>query len=222
MDDIVELDLDSDPVAKGGPPLYLERFIHGEIYKAHPQVNAVVHNHSPSVIPFGAAGIPMRPLFNTAAFVGRGVPVFEIRDFQTGGDVLIDSPYLGNALATVLGPHPATLMRGHGAVVVGSSLPEAVIRSVYLELSAKLQAQTMQIAGPEAKITYYTPAEVEAVVSRQDAKQTWRRTWDLWRETALKTIAQEQIEARRRRHDEEAERSGTVRGCGCKGEHSCN
>src|SRR5690606_37992438 len=112
---IVELDLNSDPVAKGAPPRYLERYIHGESYKAHPHINAVIHNHSPSVIPFGAAGVPMRPLFNTAAFVGRGVPIFEIRDYQQDGDVLIDSNFLGSALADVLGPHPAALMRGHGA-----------------------------------------------------------------------------------------------------------
>lgn len=196
-DDIVELDLNSDPVSSGTPPLYLERFIHGEIYKAHPHINAVIHNHSPSVIPFGAAGVPMRPLFNTAAFIGRGIPIFEIRKFQQEGDVLIDSNFLGSALADVLGPHPAALMRGHGAVVVGTSLPEAVIRSVYLEQSAKLQMQTMQIAGPDGHITYYTPAEVEAVVTRQDAKQTWRRTWDLWRSQALKAVLREQREQSR-------------------------
>lgn len=194
LGDLVELDLNSDPIKVGTPPLYLERFIHGEIYKAHPHINAVIHNHSPSIIPFGAAGIPMRPLFNTAAFVGRGVPVFEIRDFQKDGDVLIDSNFLGGALADVLGPHPAALMRGHGAVVVGSSLPEAVIRSIYLEQSAKLQMQTMLLAAPGGNITYYTDKEVEAVVSRQDAKQTWRRTWDLWRAQALKALMAEQNE----------------------------
>lgn len=212
-EDIVELDLDSDPVSKGAPPLYLERYIHGEIYKAHPHVNAVVHNHSPSVIPFGAANVQLRPLFNTAAFVGRGVPVFEIRDFQEDGDLLIDSHYLGNALAGVIGAHPAALMRGHGAAVVGTSIPEAVIRSVYLELSAKLQMQTMQIAGPDGKITFLTPAEVETIVSRQDAKQTWRRTWDLWRASALKILSQERIESRRHSHDETAEREGNRQGC---------
>jgi ribulose-5-phosphate 4-epimerase/fuculose-1-phosphate aldolase len=213
LDDIVELDLNSDPVAAGAPPLYLERFIHGEIYKAHPHIDAVIHNHSPSVIPFGAAGVPMRPLFNTAAFVGRGIPVFEIREFQQDGDVLIDSNFLGSALADVLGPHPAALMRGHGAVVVGASLPEAVIRSIYLEQSAKLQMQTMQIAGPGGKITYYTDAEVEAVVARQDAKQTWRRTWDLWRTQALVAMRKEQMDRTR------AAQPGGSEGCqevGCQ------
>lgn len=200
-DDIVELDLNSDPVAAGTPQLYLERYIHGEIYKAHPHINAVIHNHSPSVIPFGAASVPMRPLFNTAAFVGRGIPVFEIRNYQQDGDVLIDSNFLGSALADVLGPHPAALMRGHGAVVVGNSLPEAVIRSIYLEQSAKLQMQTMQIAGADGKITYYTDAEVEAVVARQDAKQTWRRTWDLWRSQALRALQHEQTEQARYARD---------------------
>lgn len=218
--DIVELDLNSDPVFAGAPALYLERYIHGEIYKAHPQINAVVHNHSPSVIPFGAAGVPMQPLFNTAAFVGRGIPVFEIREFQEEGDVLIDSNYLGSALADVLGPHPAALMRGHGAVVVGASLPEAVIRSVYLEQSAKLQMQTMQIAGPGGKINYYTPKEVEAVVSRQDAKQTWRRTWDLWRTQALQAVLEEQNERSRGAQDNApAGGNETEIACNCSNSH---
>lgn len=216
IDDIVELDLDSDPVARGeGRGLYLERFIHGEIYKTHPHVNAVVHNHSPSVIPFSATNVHLQPLINTAAFVGKGIPTFEIRDFQTDGDILIDSHFLGNALAGVLGPHPAALMRGHGAVVVGGSIAEAVIRSVYLELSAKIQAQTMQIAGPGGHINFYTPAEVEAVVTRQDAKQTWRRPWNMWRESARRAMAleQEELARLRREHDAHAERASKPTGC---------
>lgn len=191
FDDIMEFDLDSNPIDQRGRPMYLERYIHGEIYKARPNVKAVVHNHSPSVIPFGVTNVPMRPLFNTAAFVGLGVPTFEIRDFQESGDVIVKTPGLGEALASVLGDHPAALMRGHGSVVVGNSLPDAVIRSVYLELSAKLQMQAMQISGPSGNITYYDDAEVRETMARQDSAKTWRRTWDLWRAKAKAEIAAE-------------------------------
>jgi ribulose-5-phosphate 4-epimerase/fuculose-1-phosphate aldolase len=192
-DDILEFDLDSNPVKDEGAALYLERFIHGEIFKARPNVNAVVHNHSPSVIPFGVTTVPLRPLFNTGAFVGEGVPSFEIRDFQESGDLLIRSPHLGRSLATTLGPKPAALMRGHGAVVVGESLMLAVVRSVYLELSAKLQMQAMLIAGPAGKIVYLDEREVAAVGGRQNSAGTWKRTWDLWC-----TKARAQLEAERR------------------------
>src|ERR1700758_5316308 len=121
-DDIVEFDLDSNPVKDPGAALYLERYIHGEIFKRRPEVNAVVHNHSPSVIPFGVTTVPLRPLFNTGAFIGEGVPTFEIRDFQESGDLIIKTPHLGASLAKVLGPKPAALMRGHGSVVGGESL----------------------------------------------------------------------------------------------------
>jgi ribulose-5-phosphate 4-epimerase/fuculose-1-phosphate aldolase len=197
-DDIVEFDLDSNAVTDPGVALYLERYIHGEIFKRRPDINAVVHNHSPSVIPFGVTAVPLRPLFNTGAFIGEGVPTFEIRDFQESGDLIIKTPHLGESLAKTLGARPAALMRGHGAVVVGESLMLAVVRSVYLELSAKLQMQAMQIAGPGGHIVYLDAREVAATSGRQASAGTWRRTWDLW---CIKARAQIDIErkAKRRR-----------------------
>src|SRR5438093_11377717 len=122
--DIMEYDLDSVPVDPRGRAVYLERFIHGEIYRVRPDVRAVVHNHSPSVIPFGVTGAPLRPLYHMSAFLWPGVPVFEIR--SAGGpatDMLIRDAALGQALARSLGAGPVALMRGHGAVVVGASVP---------------------------------------------------------------------------------------------------
>ena len=192
-DDILEFDLDSNPIKDPGVSLYLERYIHGEVFKHRPDVNAVVHNHSPSVIPFGVTTVPLRPLFNTGAFVGEGVPTFEIRDFQESGDLLIKSPHLGHSLATTLGAKPAALMRGHGAVVVGDSVMLAVVRSVYLELSARLQMQAMLIAGPGGPIVYLDEREVSTINARQAAAGTWQRTWDLWC-----TKARAQIEGERK------------------------
>jgi len=180
-EDIVEYDLDSTPLDPRGRESVHERFIHGEIYKGRPDVNAVVHNHSPSVIPFGITTEPLRPIFHMASFIGQGVPTFEIRDAEEGTDLLVKTPYLGRALARTLGGKPAALMRGHGAVVVGESLPRAVGRSVYLEISAKLQAQAMAIAGPGGNIVCMDDREVEASV----APQNYARAWNMWRRNAL-------------------------------------
>jgi HCOMODA/2-hydroxy-3-carboxy-muconic semialdehyde decarboxylase len=179
--DILEYDLDSNPIDARGRESVRERFIHGEIYKARPDVNAVVHNHSPSVVPFSVTAISMRPLFHMAAFVGEGVPNFEIRDAQKGSDLLVKTPYLGEALARSLGKSPAALMRGHGSVTVGESLPRAVGRSIYLELSARMQLQAISIAGPGGKIVYLDDGEVRASVPAQD----YGRAWPMWRAKAL-------------------------------------
>jgi HCOMODA/2-hydroxy-3-carboxy-muconic semialdehyde decarboxylase len=179
--DILEYDLDSNPIDARGRESVRERFIHGEIYKARPDVNAVVHNHSPSVVPFSVTAISMRPLFHMAAFVGEGVPNFEIRDAQKGSDLLVKTPYLGEALARSLGKSPAALMRGHGSVTVGESLPRAVGRSIYLELSARMQLQAISIAGPGGKIVYLDDSEVRASVPAQD----YGRAWPMWRAKAL-------------------------------------
>lgn len=180
-DDILEYDLDSIPIDARGRESVRERFIHGEAYKARPEINAVVHNHSPSVVPFSVTKVALQPVFHMAAFVGEGIPNFEIRDAQNGTDLLVKTPYLGQALANTLGKAPAALMRGHGCVVVGENLPRAVGRSIYLELSARMQLQAMLIAGRNAEITYLDEAEVKASVPVQD----YNRAWPMWREKAL-------------------------------------
>jgi len=184
LEDLIEYDLDSNPLDGAGrgsvPESVRERFIHGEIYKSRPEVMAVVHNHSPSVVPFSVTGVPMRALWHMAAFVADGLPNFEIRDVQKGTDLLVKTPQLGAALAKVLSSKPAALMRGHGAVVVGESLPRAVGRSVYLELSARMQMQALLLAQG-GKITYLDEAEVKASAAVQD----YQRAWPLWRDKAL-------------------------------------
>lgn len=177
-DDVIEYDLDSNPVDPKGRYSYSERFIHGEIYKARPDVKSVVHNHSPSLIPFGITGTPLKPVYHMSAFIGHGVPVFEIRDVGGMTDMLIGSPALGQGLARALGNHPAALIRGHGAVVVGSSIPLAVGRSIYLEINAKFQAQAIALGG---NITFLDPEEVRKVETWQD----YKRAWELWKRKAL-------------------------------------
>ena len=181
LEDLIEYDLDSNPLDPQGRDSVRERFIHGEIYRARPDVMSVVHNHSPSVVPFSVTDVAMRPIFHMAAFVGEGLPNFEIRDVQKGTDLLVKTPPLGKALAKTLGSKPAALMRGHGAVVVGENLPRAVGRSVYLELSARMQMQALLLAGEKGNITYMDDAEVKASVPVQD----YNRAWPMWREKAL-------------------------------------
>jgi ribulose-5-phosphate 4-epimerase/fuculose-1-phosphate aldolase len=179
--DIMEYDLENVPVDSKGRAVYLERFIHGEIYRVRPDVSAIVHNHSPSVIPFGVTTAPLRPLYHMSAFLWPGVPVFEIRN--AGGpatDMLVRNPALGKALAKTLSASPVVLMRGHGAVVVAGSLPEAVFRSVYTEVNARLQAQAMSLGGP----VNYLDTE-EAKKAQASVAGTIARPWELWKRKAL-------------------------------------
>jgi ribulose-5-phosphate 4-epimerase/fuculose-1-phosphate aldolase len=174
--DIVEYDLDSNPIGDDRQS-YRERFIHGEIYRARPDVMAIVHDHSPAVIPFSVSSVPLRAVSHMAAFIGESVPVFEIRDVDGMTDMLVSNPKRGQALAKVLGDHPAALMRGHGAVTVGATVKEAVGRAYYLDLDAKLQEQAMLLGG---KVTYFEPEEAKKTAP-QDG---YVRAWDVWKRRA--------------------------------------
>ena len=186
--DVLEFDLESQPVDGQGRAVYQERFIHGEIYKARPDVKAIVHNHSPSVVPFACTGTPMQPIFHMSAFIGLGVPGWDIRDAQAGTDMLVRTPYLGEHLAKALGKHPAVLMRGHGSTVVAENLPRAVGRAVYLDVNARMQTEAIALAGEEWPVVYMDDAEVQANVSWQN----YERSWSLWKARVLARLAQEQ------------------------------
>jgi ribulose-5-phosphate 4-epimerase/fuculose-1-phosphate aldolase len=177
--DIMEFDLDSNPVDQRGRSMFLERFIHGEIYKARPDVNAVIHSHSPGVIPFGVTNVPMRPVFHTAAFLHVGVPVFEIRDAGGMTDMLVRNGALAKALAATLGDKPVALMRGHGNVVVGPNVKRATIRAVYTEVNARLQTIALGLGGP---INYVSPEE-GALRDKNPGEEG--RAWDGWKEKAM-------------------------------------
>ena len=177
-EDILEYDLDAQALDARGRDSVNERFIHSEIYRARPDVIAVVHNHSPSVVPFSVTGVKMRALFHMASFIGDGLPNFEIRKAKKGSDLLVRTPQLGAALAKSLGKKPAALMRGHGSVVTGENLQRAVGRSIYLEISARMQMQALLLSK---QITFLDAAEVKASAPVQD----YKRAWPLWREKAL-------------------------------------
>lgn len=176
-DDIIAYDLEGSPLDAAGRKSYLERFIHASIYKMYPKVNAVVHSHSPSIIPFGTTGIALRPIYHMASFLGAGAPVFEIRD--VGGpatDMLITNNELGAALARKLERSTVVLMRGHGDVAIGDSLKQAVFRAVYTEVNARLAAEALLLS--QGKATFLN--EQEAAHSAETNNGQIGRAWDLW------------------------------------------
>jgi ribulose-5-phosphate 4-epimerase/fuculose-1-phosphate aldolase len=180
-DDIMEFDLDDQPIDARGRAPYLERFIHSEIYKARPDVQSVIHTHSPAVIPFGVSDVPLRPVSHMAGFLLTQVPVFEIRSVGgTETDMLIRNKALGAALARTLGNATVVLMRGHGDVVVGQSIRTAVAHAIYTELNARLEAEALRMGG---KITYLN--EAEAAKTGQQLDQLVDRPWEIWKIQAL-------------------------------------
>jgi len=174
-DDILEYNLDADPIDARGRTSYRERFIHSEIYRARPDVLSVVHCHTPSLLPFADSDVPMRAMYHMAAFVALGVPVFDIRKEVGITDLLVGDTRLGRALAKTLADKYAVLMRHHGAVVVANSIPNAVARAVYLDQNARIQLQAAALGG---HATYVDPGEAKL---RMADPNEYSRAWDLWK-----------------------------------------
>ncbi len=174
--DIMELGPDSEPLPGETRKGFLERYIHGEIYRTRPDVRAVVHSHSPSVIPFGVTKARLRPVYHMAGFLWSGAPVFDIRNVKADNDLLISDNSLGRALAATLGGCTCVLMRGHGSTVVGESIPEAVFRAVYTEMNARVQIRSEQLQGP---IEFLSEAEGRGATKMNQG--TMARPWELWK-----------------------------------------
>ena len=175
-DDIMEFTLDGE--SKGAEPgkPYSERFIHGAIYEARPEVMSVVHNHSPSVIPFSVTGVAMRPIMHMGAPIGNDIPNWDIRTkFGDCTNLLVTSMEMGRDLASYLGPRTVALMRGHGSVVVGRSIRESVFSSVYMEMNAKLQITAMGMG----EVNYLSDGEVESITKGRKGF-TFERGWENW------------------------------------------
>lgn len=173
-EDIVTFDLDGAALDAAGRRVYLERFIHAEIYRARPDVQAVVHSHSPNVIPFGVTGTPLQPVFHMSGFLAEGSALFEIRDVAGDTDMLISNAGLGAALAGALGSRSTVLMRGHGSTVVGASIEQAVYRALYAEINARLQTQARQLG----EVTYLNANEAAKAAAINDTQLP--RVWELW------------------------------------------
>lgn len=173
-DDILTFDLEGAALDAGDRRVYLERFIHAEIYRARPDVLAIVHSHSPTVIPFGVTQQPLRPVFHMSGFLGAGTALFEIRDVAGDSDMLVSDSRLGAALAKALGEQSTVLMRGHGSTVVGTSVEQAVYRAIYTETNARLQIQAKQLG----EVTYLNLQEAAKAAKTNDTQLP--RVWDLW------------------------------------------
>ena len=183
-DDIMEFDLDGNAIDPRGRSLFLERFIHSEIYKARPDVMSVVHTHSPGVIPFGVSQVPLRAMFHNAAFLAAGTPVWDIRRDFGETDMLVRDPARGKSLAQVLGDKSVVLMRGHGDVAVGPSVKMAVFRAYYTDVDARLQSQAVALGG---EVNYLTPAEGAKADAINAA--VIDRIWNLWKMRVAATLA---------------------------------
>lgn len=176
-DDIMEFDLDCDAIDPRGRNGFIERYLHGEIFRARPDVMAVAHSHSPSVIAFGLSGTPMQAMYHNAAFLAGGVPVFDIREKFGVTDIVISTAAKGAALAQVLSDKPVALLRAHGMVAVGPSLPVAVFRAIFTVTSASIQHQALALGGPLAALD----AEEGRIADLVNV-QTVGRAWDLWKQ----------------------------------------
>jgi HCOMODA/2-hydroxy-3-carboxy-muconic semialdehyde decarboxylase len=175
VDDIMEFTLQGDPVNPRGRSPYLERFIHGGLYEARPEVNSVVHNHSPSVIPFGITGKTLKPLLHMCANIGHEVSTWDSHDKFGDTALLVENVEMGRDLARAMGAGRSILMRGHGATVCAPHIRHAVFIAIYLEVNAKLQMQAMAMGD----IKFLTTGEVDKVIARTGS-YTLNRAWENW------------------------------------------
>jgi HCOMODA/2-hydroxy-3-carboxy-muconic semialdehyde decarboxylase len=179
--DIIEYDLDSRPVSGERSDGYIERFIHGEIYKARPDVMAVIHAHSPELIAFGSSSVPLRNMIHTGSFINDGVPIFDVRQFGgTADDMLIRNPALGKALAQALGNKTALILFGHGVAVTGPTLPTVVSNAYFLNMNARVQEQAIQLGGTVKYLEREPGARPVPDTSPAGAAAN-NRAWEYWK-----------------------------------------
>jgi HCOMODA/2-hydroxy-3-carboxy-muconic semialdehyde decarboxylase len=174
--DILELTIDGESLDPRGRPPFIERHLHAGIYRHRPDVMAVAHGHSPTVIPFSLVATPMRAMYHNTAFLAAGVPVFDTRPQFGITDIVISSFDRGTALAKALGDKSVILLRAHGFVAVGPSVEAAVFRAIYTEINARVQAQAAALGGEMAALE-------EEEGRRADAMNlvTIGRSWELWK-----------------------------------------
>jgi ribulose-5-phosphate 4-epimerase/fuculose-1-phosphate aldolase len=178
-DDIMEFTLDGAPIHANARKPYLERFIHGALYEARPDIQSVVHNHSRSVIPFGITGEKLRPVMHSCATIGHEIPVWDVQNIFGDTDLLVSDMPMGRDLARTLGSGTCVLMRGHGCTVAGRSIREAVYTAVYLEVNAELQRK----ASHFGKLKFLSPGEIEKINARLGQGKSgegYDRSWEYW------------------------------------------
>ena len=176
-EDVLEFDLDSTPVDLRGLRPYSERFIHGCVYRARPDVMAICHNHAHELLPLAVTKTAMRPALHTASVIGHEVPVWDIRDQFGDTNMLVTTNEMGNSLASTVGKGKAALMRGHGSVVVGRSVQDIVFTTFYLRLNAEVLIKAMSMGGT---ITYLSPGEIDRSSDLHNQPTIHERVWEDW------------------------------------------
>ena len=176
-DDILEFNLDSTPVDLRGLRPYSERFIHGCLYKSRPDVMAICHNHAHELLPLAVTKTAVRPALHTAAVIGHEVPVWDIRDDFGDTNMLVTSNEMGDSLARTVGKGKAALMRGHGSVVAGKTVRDAVFTTFYLRLNAEVVIKAMSMGET---ITYLSPGEIDRSGELHSSETAQGRAWEDW------------------------------------------
>jgi HCOMODA/2-hydroxy-3-carboxy-muconic semialdehyde decarboxylase len=174
FDDLIRFEQDGRSLDPAGRTPYGERMIHGAIYEARSDVNAVVHNHAYPLLPFAVTGRTLEPVVHVASVIGSVVPLWDIAARFNETDMLVRSMEQGRDLATTLGPNTCLLMRGHGAVVAAESLKHAVIVAIYLKVNAEVQLQAMGIGTPRA----LSDGEIELSRATQFSPLALDRAWE--------------------------------------------
>jgi HCOMODA/2-hydroxy-3-carboxy-muconic semialdehyde decarboxylase len=174
--DILEFTLDSKPVKPTDIRLYGERVIHGEIYKARPDVNAVCHHHAASILPFCVSGVELKPVYHLGATLGSKVPFWDSRDEFGDTTLIVAKPEEGTSLARVLDEHWIVLMRRHGATVAGKTLEELVFRTIYTARNAALQIQAHVLGN----VSPLTATEAELAGEYNLRVSPISRAWEYW------------------------------------------
>jgi ribulose-5-phosphate 4-epimerase/fuculose-1-phosphate aldolase len=189
IDDLMEFSLDGATIDAGGRKPYAERFIHAAVYQARPAVGAVVHNHSPSVIPFSITSAALSPVMHMCAGIGSHVPTWDSRTRFGDTNLLVTDMAMAGDLTAALGDRPVILMRGHGCVVAGASLREVVFNAIYLQLNADLQMKARALG----EVTFLTDGEIVAVL-RTRGSFTFERAWEFWCHRAGRPYASRPME----------------------------
>jgi len=174
--DLLEFDLDSNPIDADGRTMYSERPIHGCIYKARPEVKSVCHNHAHSLIPFGVTANAIKPIWHVAGSIGAEVPIWDMREEFGDTDLLVTKGEYGNSLAKKLGKHRCALMRGHGAVVATHDLRATVFVAIYLMANAKLLKEAREMG----QVTYLSEGEIKLTEQMNFKQRSQNRAWEYW------------------------------------------
>jgi HCOMODA/2-hydroxy-3-carboxy-muconic semialdehyde decarboxylase len=173
-EDVLEFDLESQPVHASDVQLYAERVIHGEIFKARPDVAAVCHHHAPAIMPFCISGEAVVPVFHLGAAMGASAPFWDSRDEFGDTNLFVVKPEEGASLPRALGAHAMVLMRRHGVTVVGAGLRQLVFRCVYSCHNARYLSEAKRLGN----VSPLSPGEIEMAQAIFELPAAQSRAWE--------------------------------------------